>query len=79
MEDIYEISKPAIKGVKYPADSSEEKFPLDPIIEDQKDLLDRLENDESIPEKERKKTINTMLAILNYQLKSTDAEVKELE
>lgn len=79
MEDIYEISKPVIKGVKYPIDNSEEKFPLDPVIEDQKELLDRLENDESIPEKERKKTINTMLAILNYQLKSTDAEVKELE
>lgn len=41
--------------------------------------MDWLENDDSIPEQERKKTINTMLAILNYQLKSTADEVKELE
>lgn len=49
------------------------------MIEDPSKVLERLEVDESIPEKERKKTLNAMLAMLSYQLKNAESDVKELE
>lgn len=52
---------------------------LDPALENTKEILDKLESDELISEKEWKKTIQTMLAILDYQVKCAKEEAKELD
>ena len=52
---------------------------LDPALDNTKEVLDKLENENLVSEQERKKTIQTMLTILDYQLKCAKQEVKELD
>ena len=80
MEDIKSVPKPADKKYQFKKDPvSENKIPLDPALDNTKEVLDKLENDQLVSEKERKKTIQTMLTILDYQLKCAKEDVKELD